>query len=311
MTRPIADELEARGIDVYPSGQNYVMIHCPMDDHDDNSPSCSVSLDNGSWRCFGCGESGPYYHLISMLDGITIGEAKKRLQSGESIDTLLDQIENSLDDEEEVALQHFSLKSFLKVFPSVEEDFEAYGYMINRGFDVYTLRKFMVRYGDHGKYRGHVVIPIFTMEGNLLSYMGRVARDDVPRHKKTRKARSPVRTLFGINHIPRKPENIVVVEGELDAMYLQQFGIGAVATMGSSISTHQIRLLRSLGLKTEVILCFDDDEAGSKATEKVHDRLAGYMKVYNLHLPDGKDPNDLTEDEVYDIFKGIRWTLRP
>ena len=119
-----------------------------------------------------------------------------------------------------------------------------------------------------GKFRYRVILPIRTVEGKLLSYVGRAIRSEmVP---KTRKSRSPHRTFFGLYELVRKTGTAVlllVVEGEFDAIYLQQHGVPAVANMGTSpMGAEKICLLRHYAHK--VVLSYDGDEAGRKAMQE-------------------------------------------
>jgi DNA primase len=127
---------------------------------------------------------------------------------------------------------------------------------------------------------------------------------------KTRKARSPHRTLFGLREVVEKTEkvaSIIVVEGELDSIYLQQFGIPAVANMGTSpMGAEKIRLLRRHTGK--VVLSYDGDEAGHRAMFGDGKRrgalevLSKYISTVAVHLPDGLDPNALTPEQVEEIY---------
>ena len=87
---------------------------------------------------------------------------------------------------------------------------------------------------------------------------------------KTRKSRSPHRTLFGLYELVHKVEKVpllIVVEGEFDAIFLQQYGLPAVANMGTSpMGAEKIRLLRHYAHK--VVLSYDGDEASQRAMQE-------------------------------------------
>jgi len=100
---------------------------------------------------------------------------------------------------------------------------------------------------------------------------------------------------------------LIVTEGEFDAIYLQQHGVPAVANMGTSpMGAEKIRLLRHYAKK--VVLSYDGDEAGQKAMHgdgKKRGELAvlsQHMPTVSVHLPDGRDPNDLSEEEIEEIY---------
>ena len=68
---------------LHASGQGYAMACCPF--HADHSPSLSVTLRNGSYRCFGCGARGDLAQLIARLEGLSLPKAiaKARQLRGE------------------------------------------------------------------------------------------------------------------------------------------------------------------------------------------------------------------------------------
>ena len=74
----------------------------------------------------------------------------------------------------------------------------------------------------------------------------------------------------------KKNFNLYLCEGFLDALRLEALGMHAVAVMGSSISEHQVRLLKSIGnglpkkdATLTVVVCFDRDEAGLRGAADV------------------------------------------
>lgn len=306
-------ELEDRNIDTFSSGEGYLMMCCPLPDHEDANPSFSVSLSNGRYRCFGCEAKGSFVELIADIDNTPIKEAAFMLKSSSNVDVVLVAVDKMLGESED-RIAYLNLKSFHNVFSRVEKGTGAWEYLVKtRKLTSKMIRRFDCRWGDHGKYKGRIVIPIFTPEGRLLSYVGRTIHKGVK--PKTKKARSAARTLFGMRELAksvnysRSFQYIVLVEGEFDAMYLQQFRIPAVAAMGTAvINKYQLRILRRT--RAIVVLSYDPDEAGEKATYGDGKRRIGelrslkkYMRTIVVVLPEGKDPNDLTRGEV-DIYFG-------
>lgn len=46
------------------------VVHCPLPDHDDRTPSCDVYPEpQDGWHCWGCGRGGSVYDLVSALAG--------------------------------------------------------------------------------------------------------------------------------------------------------------------------------------------------------------------------------------------------
>lgn len=297
--------LQSIGID-YIQSKNRFMVQCPF--HDDSDPSCGVWSDTGYFRCFACGEEGSLVDLIAKVEGIPVYQALRRLRGQSSLKELEDSIGKMLD-RKEVPLQYYDVASFMKVYPAALPDTKVWDYLVGRGVTPESIAKFQMRWGgDAGKYHHRAVLPIFTVSGKLLAYVGRAIYSEmVP---KTKKSRSPHRALFGLYELLKSSpsfSHLVVVEGEFDAIYLQQFGIPAVANMGTSpLGAEKIRLLRKYAKK--VVLAFDGDTAGTSAMfgkdgkpGEVY-RLSRHVPTVSVRLPDGLDPNELCEQDVLDLF---------
>lgn len=292
------------GIDYEESGENRLMVICPF--HDDTHPSCGVWADSGWFKCFACGKTGSLADLIAKVEGISWGDAKRMIGGEERVSDMQKKlVENLVRDTD--TLKYFSRKSFHKRYPKLEEGSDGWKYLLGRGITPESIRKFDMRQGV-SKYRGRVVLPIYTVEGKLLSYVGRTyVPGMVP---KTRKSRSPHRTFYGLRDIVTagsKLEYVVIVEGEFDAIYLQQFGVPAVANMGTMVmSPEKIILLRRYAKR--VVLSYDGDEAGRKAMygdEKTPGQikaLSRHVPTVSVHLPEGADPNELNEKQVEEMY---------
>ena len=109
--------------------------------------------------------------------------------------------------------------------------------------------------------------------------------------------------LIGFTGI-RGAETIVLVEGVLDARYLNSKGFKTVSIGGSDLSLAQIRLLELSGAK-EVLLALDMDEAGREATAKAADLLSrSRIRPYVVSLPAGfKDPDELVRAQGTKAFE--------
>ena len=105
------------------------------------------------------------------------------------------------------------------------------------------------------------------------------------------------------------PENgpLFIVEGYLDAIFLDQMGLPNVAALGSTILTEQhVDMLMRKGVKN-VILCLDADEGGMSGTKLAVERLSAYKafkSIRIMELPDGKDPDTyVRENSLKDFIK--------
>ena len=307
------DILEKKGITTYSgAGAADVLIHCPF--HDDQKPSCEVNIHTGQFYCFGCKESGGFVRLLSEVSGITLDEAKRTIMDGESVDSLFDDIKKHIEnidiDEREVPL-YFGLDSFEKIFLSVIGT-QGMKYLKGRNINENTAIRFNLRWGGDStatKWQERVIIPIYTEKGKLLSWAGRTIIKNL--QPKTRKVsgRSPLITLFGLYQLlestgHKKLPYIIVNEGEFDSMYLQQNGLYAVAIMGTAkLTGEQTTLLKRHS--SRVVLSYDGDNAGRRAQKDAFEHLKKIMPCLTVSLPEGKDPNDLSSEEIKRFYKGV------
>jgi DNA primase len=84
--------------------------------------------------------------------------------------------------------------------------------------------------------------------------------------------------------LPEHVENLYIVEGSLDAIWLDQHGYSVVSLLGAMISTAQVKLLRNIKAD-KLTLVLDNDEAGHKGTKKGLTQLREYGIVKYVKLP--------------------------
>jgi len=88
----------------------------------------------------------------------------------------------------------------------------------------------------------------------------------------------------------------VLVECPWAVMRLTQAGVpAAVALLGTSISPIQ---LAWLARANPVVLMLDGDDAGRKGAQEIRRRLAASTNVKTVELPDGFEPEDLSDDAL-------------
>ena len=158
--------------------------------------------------------------------------------------------------------------------------------------------------------RDRVIFPIRDFRGRVIAFGGRVLNDDKPKYLNS--PESPVfhkgQELYGLYEARKsgKLSRLLVVEGYMDVVALAQHGIPeAVATLGTATSTTHIeRLFRVV---SEVIFCFDGDNAGRRAAwralENALPALKDGVSARFLFLPEGEDPDSLVRREGPELFR--------
>jgi len=153
-------------------------------------------------------------------------------------------------------------------------------------------------------FTSRIMFPIGDSQGRVQGFGGRTL-DPNERAKYVNSPEGPQFTkrklLFGLSEArvaATKSKYFVVVEGYTDVIGLLAAGIdSAVACMGTSLTTDQIRLLRRWA--PEVKLCFDADAAGEQAAWRSVEAGADVNLEWSaVQLPIGQDPGEMAADEA-------------
>ena len=271
--------LNKYGVDV-PNTEQFNIL-CPL--HNDNRQSCSVNLEKGVWICFaGCGQ-GSLKYLVWKISG----KSWKEIQ-----------------EEFEVPYLDFDIKDFTVEDTEPQETYDQTLYakelramssnhwIYERGFSADTLEKWGClenKYND-------LVIPVNSPNDDLLGWITR--RIELKPKYMFSKGFKKSKTLFGAQH-RQEVDTLFVVEGALDAMWLDQHGYPSVAVLGAIISPAQINLLGTYN-SNEIVLCLDNDDAGKKGIAKATIDMGNRFMLSYVEFPTNRkdfqeirDPKDL------------------
>lgn len=301
---------------------------CPF--HNEKTPSFVVYPETQSFYCFGCGAGGDVITFIKKINNVDYVEAVKFLaaRAGMALPEEDDQagrLRSRI-----ISINKDAARFY---FACLNSDAGRAGraYWRGRGLTDATIKRFGLGYApdsfretrDHLKHLGYteeellaaglikrsekggtfdffrhrVMIPIFDLRGNVIAFSGRKLDPDQPGGKYVNSPETLVykksRTLFALNFAKKsQARRYILCEGNLDAISLHQAGFTtAVAGCGTALTNEQVKLLSEYA--DEVVLCFDSDEAGRKATRRAIDLLsASPLKVSVLNIPDAKDPDE-------------------
>ncbi len=173
--------------------------------------------------------------------------------------------------------------------------------------------------GPYDRFRGRFIFPIRDRAARVVGFGGRALADDQqPKYLNT--PQSPLfdksHLLYGIDRAAeaiRKQQEVVIVEGYVDALTAHQFGHrNVVATMGTALTEQQVGLVKKL--TPRIVLALDADAAGQMAMLRAVDTLrnalgddAEYVvdarglvraqrrlsvQINVLTVPSGKDPDE-------------------
>lgn len=159
----------------------------------------------------------------------------------------------------------------------------------------------------YDKFRNRVMFPIIDRRGNIIGFGGRTLEADAPAkylnsdetlvfHKRS--------SLFSLNFAKNTKEKFLILcEGYMDVISLNQAGFdNAIATLGTAITPEQARLMRQYC--EEVVISYDSDGAGQKATMKAINLLgeAG-VDARVLQMTGAKDPDEYVKKYGADGFR--------
>lgn len=178
-------------------------------------------------------------------------------------------------------------------------------YLLSKNFNEEEI----VKAGIAGKFEDRIfdvisdrlVFPIINSFGDCVGFSGRTLKaEDKAKYKNT--AQTSVfdksSCVYGI-HLFKKIKKekiinqIVIVEGQIDVIKMNSAGVTpTVACLGTALTSKHAKELKRYANK--VILCFDGDEAGQKATLRaIPILIENELEVKVVRLPNGKDPDEM------------------
>ena len=314
---------------------------CPF--HSEKTPSFYVYPDTQSFYCFGCGAAGDAISFAQKINSISYPEAVKLLagragmpepQEDDKTGRMRSRILSI--NKEAARFFHACLNS------SVEEARQARAYWRRRGLDDKTIVRFGLGYAPNSGFalydylrdkgygqqeldacglfkrndRGNVyclfwkrvMTPIFDLRGNIIAFGGRVMDDSKPKYVNSPETLvyHKSETVFALQIAKRSASRrFVLCEGYMDVISMQQAGIDtAVCACGTALTPQQVRLISEYA--DEVILSYDSDEAGQKATLRSLELFRNSpVKVGVLQIPGAKDPDEYIKKYGAERFKAL------
>ena len=309
------------------SGRNLVGL-CPF--HNEKTPSFNVYPENGSFYCFGCGVGGDVITFIRRIENLDYMEAVRFLAQRAGLQVPENRVDDGMAKLRARVLEiNRETARFYHAMLMSEQGRPGLAYLQDRGLTQATIRHFGLGYSPPSRYAlvdylaqkgyqpsemiqanvafkgrsgravdrfsGRVMYPIIDLRGNVIAFGGRVLTDAKPKYLNTsdtlvfRKSDA----LFALNFAKNQgSQQLILAEGYMDVIALHQAGFSnAVATLGTALTTDQARLMSRYA--KEVVICYDADEAGQKATARAIPMLrdAGLL-VKVLNIVGGKDPDE-------------------
>jgi len=339
-----ATEVISSYVNLNRRGRNMVGL-CPF--HNEKTPSFNVYTENGSFYCFGCGTGGDVITFIMKMENLDYIDAVKFLAQRAGMNMPENDFDDSMSNlrkriyEANRTAARFYYSSLYSPQGRLGLD-----YFRGRGLSENTIRRFGLGYADsnrfslcnhlrdagfknseivaanlafqsksgkgiYDRFNDRVMFPIIDLRGNVIAFGGRIMTDQKPKYLNT--SDTPVfkksANLFSLNNAKNTGERtLILCEGYMDVIAVNQAGFrNAVATLGTALTEEQAMLMKRYA--DEVIICYDSDEAGQKATARAIQLLrnAG-LSIKVITVPSGKDPDEFIRskgDKGYEAFKHL------
>ena len=313
---------------------------CPF--HNEKTPSFSVAPDKQIYHCFGCKKGGGVINFIMEIEGLSFPEAVEFLAKRANIPLPAEDEARSNADRlrrrvlelnraaarwyydqlqlpQGAAVQAYLDKRQIRrgiavrfgMGASLDQWDALLRAMTDKGFTKQELlASGLVVNGKNGglydKFRNRLMLPVIDVRGDVVGFGSRVIDKSEPKYMNTTEtvAYSKRRVLYGLNLAKKtKRPNMILCEGNLDVVTLHQAGFdNAVASMGTALTTEQIRLL---GRYTkELVLCYDNDNAGQLATQRALEMLNNTeFTVRVLKLPRRLVDGEYVKQDADDFIK--------
>ena len=321
-------------VDLKKSGNSYKGL-CPF--HNEKTPSFTVDDRKQLFHCFGCGEGGDVVSFIMHKEGLSYIDSMKYLAKKAGIK--LDDTKSSK--ENKILNRYYDINKDIMMYfyKNLLTDKACQIYLKNRGFRSNIVNTFMLGFAKNSwddllsyvkkkdyllddienlglikksqngkyydKYRNRLIFPIINHYGKVIGFGGRSIDSTMPKYLNSPESQVFKKryNLYGLNIFKKQSnKDIILVEGYMDVIGLNNQGIDqAVASLGTSLTSDQAKLLKRYA--KNVYICYDEDNAGIKATDRAIEILLDEgIKPNVISLEKGLDPDDFVKKYGRDAF---------
>lgn len=328
-------DLISEYIPLIKKGKNYFGV-CPF--HDDSNPSMSVSREKQIYKCFSCGASGNIYNFLMDYEHIDFKEALSKLSSklGINIDSNNIKVNTKFDKFYEI--YDITNKLYQNNLLS-EKGSSARNYLKSRNIGIEEIKKFNIglsfsnnqivkqlekKYNlldlediglissNHDIFQNRIMFPLMNLENKIVAFSGRVYDTNTKDAKyiNTKETNIFKKGEILYNYYSSKEEvrvkkYLILVEGFMDVIRLSTIGIkNVVATMGTSITANQMKLLKRLS--NNIYLCFDGDDPGKLANINNGEELIKHdINIKVISLDNDEDPDSYVLKNGKEKFENL------
>ena len=313
------------------------MALCPF--HGEKTASMSFTDVENLFHCFGCKEGGDIFKYVQEINNLEFQDAIEFV--AEKYGFKLTYTQTSDNSDFKVYQEKIDLINnyFLETMKSnISKDAKAY--LQKRKYDNIDIEKYSISFiskdeesfnkfcktneitkddlqrlgfiSSNGNmlFKNRIMFPILSFRNNIIAFGGRAIDDFGPKYLNSSDSvlYKKNRNLYFTNEFitaTKKKGYAFIVEGYFDVLSLNKLGYANSASPSGTALTYQ--QLESVSKYTsKILICFDNDEAGLKATERVleiKNQISKQIEIHCLNLPsEYKDISDVFESkpELFD-----------
>jgi len=315
------------------------MALCPF--HGEKTASMSFTDVENLFHCFGCKMGGDIYKYVQEINNLEFQDAVELV--AEKYGFKLTYTESSQTNDFKNFQQKINLiDEYFKEMMDSKKSKIAKEYLTSRRFNEQDLKRYDIsfidsnvenfqKFCDKNKisdfdlkklgfissngnflFKNRIMFPILNFRSETIAYGGRALEDFGPKYLNSsdsvlyKKNRNLYFTKEFISSVKKKGYAFLV-EGYFDVLSLNQLGYSNSASpSGTALTIQQLEAVSRYTNK--ILLCFDNDEAGLKATERVleiKNQVSNQLEIHCLNLPEKyKDISELYEKDE-DIFSTV------
>ena len=304
-------------------GKNYFGV-CPF--HDDTNPSMSVSREKQIYTCFSCHATGNVFTFLMNYEHKEFSQVLSDLASRVGITLNGVRVKRSSTKYDEWYKAYDLANKYYQNNLLSKEGEAARNYLKARNIDDETIKEFEIGYSlksrddltklltlkgnsldflnkiglaneDHDIYTSRLMFPLHDLNGKVIGFSGRI----ITNSKQNKYLNTKETELFKKGkllyhyHIAKEAarisKSVIIMEGFMDIIRASTVGIkNTVATMGTALTKDHIKEIKRLS--NNIILCFDGDNPGIKATIASGELFASEgLEVKVISLPGDDDPD--------------------
>jgi DNA primase len=307
------------------------MALCPF--HGEKTASMSFTDVENLFHCFGCKEGGDIFKYVQEINNLEFQDAIEFVAEKYGFKLTYTQTSDNSDFKIYQEKMNLINNYFLESMESGQSK-DAKAYLKTRKYDDSDIKKYSISFvskdeesfnkfcksseitkedlrrlgfiSSNGNmlFKNRIMFPILSFRNDIIAFGGRAIDDFGPKYLNSSDSvlYKKNRNLYFTNDFitaTKKKGYAFIVEGYFDVLSLNKLGYSNAASPSGTALTYQ--QLDSVSRYTnKILICFDNDEAGLKATERVLDiknEVSKQLEIHCLNLP--SEYKDISE--VYEL----------